>query len=174
MAVVAALQADEATALRRVTGALQGDVDRFAAARGVHRILQPLRRVLRQHLGELGAHQRRKMVVADVEVLHALLDRGDDLRVAMAEAISAAVEVEVDQTSAVHVVEVVGLAAVDDEIDADPLPFQRLAGIPVLDGLGDEVVLGLAHDATSLGAGPGRPVVCLMMGKTRPPPPQPT
>ncbi len=121
------------------------DVDRLAAARGEHREMEPVRRVLRQHLGQLRPHQRREVVVADVEMLHPLADRGDHFGVAMAEGIDAAIEVEVDQPAAVHVVEVVALALVDDEVDALALPLQRLAGVPVLDGPRDEVVLGLAH-----------------------------
>ena len=112
-----------------------------------HRILQALGRVLRQHLGELGAHQRREMMVADVEVVHALLHRGDHFRIAVAERVDAAVEMQVDQPAAVHVVEVVALAAVDHEVDALALPLQRLAGVPDFERPGDEVVLGLAHRA---------------------------
>ncbi len=145
VAVVAALQADDPSALGGVARALQGDVDRLAAARGEHREVEAVRRVLGQHLGKLRPHQRREMVVADVEMLHPLAHGGDHLRVAMAERIDAAVQMEVDQPAAVHVVEVVALAPVDHEVDALPLPFQRLAGVPVLDGLRDEIVLGLAH-----------------------------
>src|SRR5687767_5895301 len=100
-----------------------------------------------QHLGELCGHQRREVMIADVEMVHALADGGDHFRVAVAERVDAAVEVQVDQAATVHVVEVVALTAVDDEVDALPLPLERLAGIPVLNRLRYEFVLDLAHRA---------------------------
>ena len=105
--------------------------------------------MLGEHLGKLRAHERREVVVADVEMLHPFAHRGDHFGIAMSESVGAAVDVNVDQAAAIHVIEVVALAAVDDEIDAGALPLQRLAGIPILDGAGDEVVLGLAHGVCS-------------------------
>jgi hypothetical protein len=50
---------------------------------------------------------------------------GDQLRVAVAEVVRAAVEVQVDQPPARHVPEQVALAAVDHEVDAGVLPEVR-------------------------------------------------
>ena len=88
-------------------------------------------------------------MVPHVEMFHAFTHRGNHFGIAVSEAIGAAVDVDVDQAAAVHVKEVVTLAAVDYEVDAGALPLERLAGIPVLNGTGDEVVLSLAHRVVS-------------------------
>ncbi len=85
------------------------------------------------------------MMVAHVEMVHAIAHRRDDFRVAVAKAVGSPVDVDVDQAPAVHVVEVIALAPVDHQVDAGALPFQRLARIPILDGAGNEIVLGFAH-----------------------------
>ena len=87
MAVVAALDADEPPPLGGMARALQRDVDRLAAARAEHRVLQAFGRHARASISaSFGAHQRGEMVVADVEMVHALAHGGDDFRIAMAEA----------------------------------------------------------------------------------------
>ena len=57
-------------------------------------------------------------MVADVERAHARRDGLDQLRVAVAEVVGAAVQVHVDQPQARHVPDEVALAPVDDQVDA--------------------------------------------------------
>jgi len=96
---------------------------------------------LDQRLGQRRAGQRREVVVADVESLHRLLEGGDQLRVAMAQVVGAAVQVQVDQPAAGHVPEEVALAAVDHEVDSGVLPEVRLVRVPELPRSVEEVVL---------------------------------
>ena len=70
------------------------------------------------------------MVIADVEVLGPALQNLDQLRIAVAQIVDAAVEMDVDQALSVHVVEEVAFAAVDDQIDPHVLPGLGFAGIP--------------------------------------------
>ena len=70
--------------------------------------------------------------------------RADHLGVAVAEVVRAAVEVDVDQPLARHVVEEVALAPVDDERDAGVHPELGLAGVPELLALREH--LGLARE----------------------------
>ena len=148
MAVIAALDADDFPPLGRVAGTLERNVDRLAATRCKDRVLQTRRRAFGKHFRNMSAHDGREMVVADVEIFHPLGDRRDHLRVAVAETVCAAIEMDVDEPSAVHVPEVIALAAIDDEIDPHALPVGGLAGIPELFRTGDEFVLHLAHRAT--------------------------
>src|SRR3954466_11396536 len=85
-------------------------------------------------------------MVADVEPAHRLLERGDQLGVAGAEVVRAAVEVQVDQPAAGHVPEDVALAPVDHQVDAGVLPELRLLGVPELPGAAQEVRLGLERE----------------------------
>jgi len=62
-----------------------------------------------------------------VLALHGL----DDLGVAVADVVGAAVQVHVDEPPAIHVVEEVALTAVDHQVDPEALPVGRLAGVPV-------------------------------------------
>src|SRR5829696_3754602 len=93
--------------------------------------------------GERVAGERREVVVADVEAAHGLLEDRDQLRVAMAEIVGAAVEVQVDQPAAGHVPEHVSVTAVDDEVDAGVLPEARLVRVPELLGAAEEIRLVL-------------------------------
>src|SRR5215210_3479056 len=85
-------------------------------------------------------------MVADVEAAHRLLEDGDQLRIAMAEVVRPAVEVQVDQPTAGHVPEQVALAAIDDEVDARVLPEPGLVRVPELLGAAEEIRLGLERE----------------------------
>src|SRR5690348_4546346 len=61
---------------------------------------------------------------------------------AMADVVGAAIEVNVDQAAAVHVIEEVVLPPVDHQVDADILPELGLARVPEVLGLLDELLLG--------------------------------
>ena len=132
VAVVGLHDRDDPAAPGRVPGGLERDVDRLAAAAAVDDLGQPLGSRLDQRLGQRRAGERREVVVADVEVRHRAGDRGRDLRVAVAEVVGAAVEVDVEQPLARHVVDEVVLAPVDDQRDAALDPEVGLAGVPVL------------------------------------------
>jgi hypothetical protein len=128
-----------------VAGRLDGDVDGFGTAGPVDRVLQVARRAAGQFLGERGARQRREMVVAHVEAARGLVQHLDKFRVAMAEVVGAAVEMDVDQPAAVHVVEEIVFAPVDHQIDTHVLPGLCLARVP--EGLRalEELQLFAAH-----------------------------
>lgn len=70
------------------------------------------------------------MVVADIEFLQPFLQRGDDLRIPVAEAVGSSVQVDVHQFLPVHVVKAAAFAFPDHKIDAQLLPFQSLTGVP--------------------------------------------
>src|SRR6187200_3013989 len=116
MAVVALEYGDDLAPLAGVPGGLDRDVDGLAATRAVDDPTYVGGAGLDQRLGQRRAGQRREVVVADVESLHRLLEGGDQLRVAMAQVVGAAVQVQVDQPAAGHVPEEVALAAVDHEV----------------------------------------------------------
>ena len=146
VAVVALQDRDDLAPLARVARGLDRDVDRLAAAGAVDHAAHVRRARLDERLGQRRARQRREMVVADVEPLHRLLERGDQLRVAVAEVVRAAVEVQVDQAAAGHVPEEVALAPVDHEIDAGVLPEVGLVRVPELPRAVEEVVLRLVGE----------------------------
>ena len=145
MSVIAALDADEFPPLGRMPGALERDIDRLPAARREDRVLQAFRGQFRQHFGDMRAHERGEMVIADIEILHALTHRFDDFRVAVTEAVGAAIEMDIDQPPSIHVPEKIAFAAIDDEIDPHALPLGRLAGVPELFRAGDEFIFFVAH-----------------------------
>ena len=130
VAVVRLDERDDLAALLGVARRLDRDVDCLAACCAVDHALHVGGAGLDQRLGERGARQGRKVMVAHVEVLHGLFERRDQLGVAMAEVVRTAVEMHVDQPSAGHVPEVVALAAIDHEVDASVLPEVGLVGIP--------------------------------------------
>ena len=146
MAVVALADRDDLAALARVARGLDRDVGRLAAARPVDHPPHVRRAGGHERLGERGAGERREVVVADVEAAHRLLEHGDQLGIAMAEVVRAAVEVQVDQPPARHVPEQVALAAVDHEVDAGVLPEPRLVRVPELLRAAEEVRLGLERE----------------------------
>ncbi len=136
--------------LRGVACGLDGDVDRFAAAGAVSRVDHAgRRRAGGERLGQRGARECREVVVAHVEAGAAGLQRLDELGIAVAEIVRPAVEVQVDEPSAVHVVEVVTLAPVDHEIDPHVLPVLCLAGIPERPRTIQKIEFGLAHGLVS-------------------------
>mgnify|MGYP001764737790 CR=1 FL=1 len=77
-----------------------------------------------------------------VALIHEAVQHLDQLRLAMADIVGAAVQMHVDEPAPVHVVKVVALAPVDDEVDIGVLPELGLARIPVLQALLDEFLLG--------------------------------
>src|SRR5690606_9796794 len=143
----------------RVARGLDGDVDGLGAARSVDGVVHARRRSdQRQRLGERGARQRGKVVVAHVEARGARLEDFDELRMTVAEVVGAAVQVQVEQAPPVHVVQVVALAAVDHEVDAHVLPVLGLARVPEYLGAFQELLLAHAHDGISV-IGCGRSIV---------------
>jgi len=73
-----------------------------------------------------------QVVVADVEVVEALLDGGDDARMAVPEVEDAAVAVAVPvPAAAVGVLKAGALPVADDDVDADPLERPDLAAVDV-------------------------------------------
>ncbi len=121
MAVVALLNGDDGAPLGRMARRLDRDLDRLAAARREHRVLQIARRGAHQRRGELGAGAARKMMVADVERGERIGERGDHFRVAVAEVEHAAVEMEVEQLATVEIPDAVALAAADHQVHAQRL-----------------------------------------------------
>ena len=159
MAVIGFDDRDDLALLHGMARGLDGDVDRFRAARAVDGVLQIARRAGGERLGERGAGQRREMVVAHVEALGRRLHDRDELGIPVAEIVGAAVEVDVDQPAPVHVIEQIALAAVDHEIDALVLPELGLVGVPelfralqellLLDAQGTPLRTGLEFDCLS-------------------------
>ena len=72
------------------------------------------------------------MVIANVKPLSGSGHDCDELRIAVAQVVRAAVEVDVDQSTAVHVVEEITFASVDDQIDAHILPRLGFTRVPEL------------------------------------------
>ena len=164
VAVVALQDRDDLAPLAGVAGGLDRDVDCLAAARSVHDAAEVRRAGGDERLGQRGAGQRREVVVADVEAAHRLLERGDQLGVAMAEVVRAAVEVQVDQTPPRHVPEQIACAPIDHEVDAGVLPEPCLVRVPELLGPAKEVRLRLVgeeavvvHGLTEAPLGAARP-----------------
>ena len=109
VAVVALQDRDDLAPLTGVAGGLDRDVGGLAAARAVHHPAHVRRARLHQRLGERGAGEGGEVMVADVEPLHRLLEGGDQLGVAVAEVVGAAVQMQVDQPPPCHVPEEVAL-----------------------------------------------------------------
>ena len=131
MAVIAVFDRDDLAPFRRVARGFQGDVDGLPTTARKDRVLQTFGRAARQFLGHFRAHERGEVMISNVEAVHAILDGCHDFRVAMADVVSASIQMEVYETPPIHVPKEVHLAPVDDEIDAEALPILRLGGIPV-------------------------------------------
>jgi hypothetical protein len=86
------------------------------------------------------------VVIADVEVLHAVDERLHHLRITVAQVVRAAVEVHVDQPAAVDVPQEVAVAATDDEVDPGVGPELGLAGVPVFLGQLEDLRLGFERE----------------------------
>jgi hypothetical protein len=71
-----------------------------------------------------------KWWLADVEMRHAFRDRLHHFRIAVAQAVGAAVEMHVDQAPAAHIPQEVALPAVDDQVDAGVGPELGLVRVP--------------------------------------------
>ena len=84
-------------------------------------------------------------MIAHVEALGRRLHDGNELRIAMAEIVGAAVEMDVDEPAAVHVVEQIALAAIDHEIDTLSCQNWVLSGVPELFRALEELVLLVAQ-----------------------------
>ena len=145
VAVVGVLNGDDLVALSGVASGLEGDVDGFTAAAGEYRVLEVARGAGGKSLGELGALEGGEVVITDVKVIKALLDSLDDLGVAVAKVVGTAVEVDIDEPVAVHVVEEVSLTAIDYEVDAEVLPGRGLTRVPVALAALEKLGLGVRH-----------------------------
>ena len=141
--------------LHGVPGRLERDVDRLATAGTVNHLRETSRGRRDERFGERGAGKRREVVIADIEVLHRHRDGLDDLWIAVAEVVRAAIEVSVDKTLARHVVDEVFLAPIDDERHAGVDPELGLARIPVLLGLLEHLGLRCEREQSVIEGGWG-------------------
>ncbi len=130
MAVESAGEADDDPPPGGPARAFDRDVDGLAAAVGEHHAAHPGPGGGDQPLGEGGARRRRKVVVADVDVLQAVDQRLDEPRVAMSEVVGAAVEVDIEVGAAVEVPDPVAIAPSDDQVAALALPGVDRVGVP--------------------------------------------
>ncbi len=151
VAVIGVDDGHDLALLRRVARAFDREVDRLGAARRVHRVLHAAAADLGQLLSQRRAPQSREMVVAHVEPRGAAVQHLDQLGMAMADIVGAAVQVHVDQAATVHVEEQVAFAPVNDEIDLLVLPELGLVRIPELLRFLDEFLFspGSAHAVPS-------------------------
>ena len=129
-------------ALRRVPRGLDGDVDGLAAAATVDDLGQPGRRRLDQGLSQRRSSAGGEVMVADVERAHAGGNGLDQLGIAVAEVVRAAIQVHIDQPKARHIPDEVALPAVDDQVDAGLGPEIGLAGVPEFARLVQDLGLG--------------------------------
>ena len=97
VAVVGLDDRDDLAPLGGVPRALERDVDRLAAAGSEGHLGDRRGRRVDQSLRQRRAGHRGEVVVAHVEVLHAVDERGHDLGIAVPEVVGAAVEVHVDE-----------------------------------------------------------------------------
>ena len=132
MAVIGAHDRDDLALLRRVPCRLDRDVDRLSTASAVDSVLQIARAAFGERFSERRSRQRRKMMIAHIEPLRRGAHDGNEFRIAMAEIVSSAVEMDVDQAAAVHVVKEVTLTPIDHQIDAHILPGLGLPRVPEL------------------------------------------
>ena len=132
MAVIGAHDRDDLSLLRRVPRRLDRDVDRLGTASAIDGVLQISWAAFGERFSERRSRQRRKMMIAHVEPLRRGGHDRNEFRIAMAEIVSSAVEMDVDQSAAVHVVKEVALAPIDHQIDAHILPRLGLPRVPEL------------------------------------------
>jgi hypothetical protein len=107
--------------------------------------LQVARHGADQGLGQLGAREAREVVVADVERVEGIAQRGDELGVAMAQVEHAAVEMEVEQLPAIQVPQPVALPPADHQIEAHGLEGADAVGADVTRGQVEGASLRVAH-----------------------------
>jgi len=119
LAVVAALDRDDAAPLGGTPRGLQRHLHRLAPAGREDGVGEVSGRDGRQSRGQLGARAARKVVVSDVQLVQGGAQRVAHLGVPMAEVEDAAVQVEVEQLAAVEVPDPIALAAPDHEVDAE-------------------------------------------------------
>ncbi len=96
MPVVALDDGDDLAPLRGIAGTLDGDVDRLSTARREDRVFHAGGDI-DERLGQCGACNRRKPVIADVEIVERAFQRLDQFRMPVAEVVGAAIQVQVDQ-----------------------------------------------------------------------------
>ena len=89
-------------------------------------------RTILQHLGQRSARQSWKMVVSHVKPFGACLQHFDQFGVAMSKIIGAAIQVQIDQTTAIHVKQVIAFTPVNHQIDAHVYPVLCFTWIPKL------------------------------------------
>ena len=81
-------------------------------------------------------------MVTDIVGIQGLFQHRDQLGIAMAEIVGAAIDVAVDQAAAGNVVNVITFAFPDHEIDAAVAPELGFAGVPISRGVGDDLFFG--------------------------------
>ena len=132
VAVIGANDRDDLSLLRGVPRRLDCDVDRLGTASTIDGVLQISWAAFRERFGECRSRQRRKMVIAHVEPLGSGGHDSNEFRIAMAQIVSSAIEMYVDQSPAVHVVKEIALASINHEVDAHILPRLGLPRVPEL------------------------------------------
>lgn len=130
VAVIGLDDRDDLAALGGVAGTLERDVDGLATAGAEGHLADRRRRGLDESLRQRGAGDRREVVIADVEVRHAVDECLHHFGIAVAQVVGAAVQVHVDEPATAHVPEEVALPAVDDQIDPGVGPELRLVRVP--------------------------------------------
>ena len=147
MAVIALDDRHDLAPLGGVTRRLQGDFHRFGPARSEDRVFH-VRSGLDQLFGEGRPRDGGEPVVAHVEIVEPGFQYLDQFGMAVAEIVGPAIQVQVDQPLARHVVEEVPLATVDHHRRAGILPEADLSGIPVLRRLREEVLLRVKSEVS--------------------------
>jgi hypothetical protein len=75
------------------------------------------------------------MMISHVKVVEGFFQFRDDLGIAMAQVIGSAVEVEIDQPVATHVIEMIALTTANHEVHSASGPGVYFVRIPVLGGI---------------------------------------
>ena len=130
MSVIRLDDGDDLALARGVARRLDGQLHRLGPASAVDGVLQAVGGAGRERFGQSGPRERGEVVVAHVEAPGAGVQHFDQLGIAVAEVVGAAVQVDVDQTAAVEVVEAIAFTAIDHQIDAGVLPELRLVRVP--------------------------------------------
>ena len=145
MSVIGLDDGDDLALFGGVARRLDRQLHRLGASCAVDGVLQAVGRARRQRFGQRGARERREVMIAHVETPGAGVQHFNELGIAVAEIVGAAVEVNVDEAGAIKVVKAIAFPAIDHQIDAGVLPELRLVRVPEGFRRFEKFELRLAH-----------------------------
>ncbi len=87
-------------------------------------------------------------MIAHIKMIERIFECINKLGIAVAQIISAAIQMQINQPPAIHIINEIALAFVDDQINASLGPEFGFLGIPIFDRFLDHLRLGRKFEPT--------------------------